>query len=377
MLFKEVIGQAPAKQELLNKCAQDHLGHAQLFCGPEGSGKLSMALALAQYLVCENPQASDSCGTCAGCTKAQKHIHPDIHFSFPIIGNDVLCSDVLKTWREALHQSPYLNMEDWLQFLKADNRQANIHKKECVDIIRKLSLKAYEARHKVLIIWQAEYLGKEGNVLLKTIEEPTPNTFIILIAQQSGSLLPTIVSRTHQLLLKPIDSPTLAAALQEKLTCSPSRSEALAWQAKGNFRKARQMFFDETEAWSKVLDDWLSFCYQHNLAACLQWSSQMHARGREKQKNFVSFTLDFVQSLLNYQMLGAQARLNNTQIELLKKWANILPLQRIGQLNALLNKSFFYLERNIHAKILFFNLSLQIHKLLQTKHKSVENISQP
>ena len=216
MQFKEVIGQQKVKDYLLKSAQSDQVSHAQLFLGPEGCGNLALAIAYAQYLQCRNKGATDACGKCSSCIKANKLIHPDIHFSYPTVGSKAKSTDFLKEWRDAVEQQPYMNVYQWLQHIKAENKQGNITREECEAIIRKLSLRAYESTYKVLIVWMPEYLGKEGNRLLKLIEEPPVNTVFLLVAENANLILNTILSRTQQLRIHRLSDAAIKEALVER-----------------------------------------------------------------------------------------------------------------------------------------------------------------
>lgn len=220
MQFKDIIGQEAVKQHLAEMVQQNRLSHALLFLGKEGSGALPLALAFAQLVVCQ-PAASapvadlfggftpmqsgpayiapEEISTQASFGRAEQLIHPDLHFSYPVIprkaGDKPISTDYISEWREFIQQYPYGNVYDWLQFIGAENKQGNITAHECNDIIHKLSLKSFESEYKVLVLWMPEYLGKEGNKLLKLIEEPPPNTLFILVAENDEQILPTILSR--------------------------------------------------------------------------------------------------------------------------------------------------------------------------------------
>ena len=169
------------------------MSHAQLFLGPEGSGSLALAVAYAQYLSCEDKQPDDSCGVCSSCRKYQKLAHPDLHFSYPFFAKDKNDSALtfIEQWREAFLANPYISLDIWRGYLDAENKQANINIAECHQIIKKLSFKPFESIYKVLILWLPEYLDKEGNSLLKIIEEPQPNTLFLLVAQNQDQILNT------------------------------------------------------------------------------------------------------------------------------------------------------------------------------------------
>jgi DNA polymerase-3 subunit delta' len=84
------------------------------------------------------------------------------------------------------------------------------------DIIRKLNLKTFESEYKVLVMWMPEYLGNEGNKLLKLIEEPPPNTLFILVAENESLILPTILSRTQLIKIPALSTEEIASALEQK-----------------------------------------------------------------------------------------------------------------------------------------------------------------
>ena len=205
MQFSDIIGQAAVKQHLIHTASDDRIAHAQLFWGNEGSGNLPLAIAYAQFVLCENKQATDSCGTCKACVKAQKLIHPDLHFSYPTVGAKALSTELLPQWRKALQQQSYLTINQWLALLGGENKQGNITAAECLDISKKLSLKAFESDYKILILWLPEYLGKEGNRLLKLIEEPPEKTLFLLVANNQELILNTILSRCQLVKINPLD----------------------------------------------------------------------------------------------------------------------------------------------------------------------------
>jgi DNA polymerase III subunit delta' len=177
MQFKSVIGQNSIKKRLIDSVIENRVSHAQLFAGPEGVGKLPMAIAYAQYLNCKNRSSSDSCGECPSCKKYQKLIHPDLHFVFPVVKTpkfkDPVSDNYLDKWREKLLANPYFNLNIWFNYIDVENAQGQIYVTESSEIIRKLNLKTFEAEFKVMIIWMADRMNVQcANKLLKMIEEP-------------------------------------------------------------------------------------------------------------------------------------------------------------------------------------------------------------
>src|SRR5690606_30518267 len=199
MQFKEIIGQEAIKQQLIQTVVENRVSHAQLFISAAGSGALPLAIAYAQYINCLDKQPEDGCGSCTSCRKYSRYIHPDLHFSYPFFASkDIkVATDVLEEWRNMVLETPYFDLEIWRSKLNAENKQANINIAEAHDIIKKLSYKAFEADTKVLVMWLPEFLDREGNALLKIIEEPPANTLFILVAQNQEKILSTILSRTQ------------------------------------------------------------------------------------------------------------------------------------------------------------------------------------
>lgn len=192
MFFKDIVGQSEVKERLVTSARKGLIPHAQLFCGPEGVGKFPLALAYAQYLNCENPTDNDSCGKCASCVKYAHLTHPDLHFVFPIVKKAAkkkeVCDDYIADWREFVKQhNYYFNLTQWLDHIDAENSQGLIYAKESEEILRKLSLRIYEAKYKIMIIWLPEKMHEScANKLLKIIEEPTDNTIFLLVSDTPG-----------------------------------------------------------------------------------------------------------------------------------------------------------------------------------------------
>ena len=179
MFFKDVVGQEEIKKRLIRSVKEERISHAQLFSGSEGTGKLALAMAYAQYISCSNRGENDSCGSCPSCHKYQKMAHPDLHFVFPVfkpknIKNPV-SDDFIKKWRTMVLENPYFNLSQWLNYIEAGNSQGLIYERESDSIFRKLNLKSFESEFKTMIIWLPEKMHPYcSNKLLKLIEEP-PN----------------------------------------------------------------------------------------------------------------------------------------------------------------------------------------------------------
>ncbi len=397
MQFNNVIGQSSVKGHLCELLQQNRLSHALLFAGREGSGALPLALAFSQLVVCEKVNGrftaqqapslfgettasaemvlTDSCGICPACIKANQLAHPDIHFSYPVFpkkpGEKPLSTAFIQEWRSFITQYPYGNVFDWLQFIDAENKQGNISAHECNDIIRRLNLKSFESEYKVLIMWMPEYLGNEGNKLLKVIEEPPPNTLFILVTENESLILPTILSRTQIVRVPPIDVPSLEKALVDRAAVNPVQARQVAAVSDGNYRECLSLLQHGDEDWQGLLRDWLNTILKSGPIAQVQWIEEISREGREKQKQFLRYFNHLLEQAIRLRIMGDDSPLAQSLPEKERDFANRLnKLADIGQQQAIigeLDKAAYYIERNAHAKILFHALTIKLYHIIADK----------
>lgn len=408
MSFKNVIGQGEIRQKLVELVQHNRLSHALLFLGNEGSGALPLALAFAQYTVCEKvnrPQAAavpagaslfgeepavasvasgpaelpmDACGICPACVKAAQLIHPDIHFSYPVIprksGDKPVSTDYISEWREFIKQYPYGNAFDWLQFIGAENKQGNITAHECNDIIHKLSLKSFESGYKVLVMWMPEYLGNEGNKLLKLIEEPPPNTLFILVAENESLILQTILSRTQLVKVPLPDTKDIERALVERAGAAVEQARQIAILSEGNYHEALQLIRHAEDDWQGILKEWLGVILRKNLVGQVKWIDEVSKLGRERQKQFLRYFNHVVEQAIRLRYMGDAAPAipdNERDISIrLNKVADVAQQRVIIEE---LDRAAYYIERNAHAKMLFHALTIKLYHILADRAVATVN----
>ncbi len=368
MGFNNVIGQENVKQLLRQMVQNDRLPHAIMLLGAPGSGGLALALALAQYVLCDHKTGTDACGTCRQCSKAAKLIHPDVHFSFPTVGTKAVSDNFLGQWRTALLDNAYLDVNEWLQLIGAENKQGNITKEECVSIVKKLSLKTFEGSHKILIQWLPEYLGKEGNRLLKIIEEPPENTIFILVAEQQEMILNTILSRCQIINVHPLADEAIVAGLQKLKNVPAEQAEAVAYLANGNFNEALQMLAYEESDHANLFLDWLRRSYKGHGVEMVTWVEKFAGLGRENQKHFLKYALHFLREFMVLKLTGnARVRLRPKELETAQNLLPIIEIDQVEALTDLFTDCMFHVERNANPKILFLDASIRVHQVLKRK----------
>jgi len=370
MQFKQIVGQAAVKQRLINSVKENRVSHAQLFLGPEGSGNLALAVAYAQYLSCLDRQMDDSCGECSSCRKYQKLAHPDLHFSYPFFAKhkDDTAITFIDQWREALLATPYLSLDIWRGYLDAENKQANINIAECHQIIKKLSFKPFESEYKILILWLPEYLDKEGNSLLKIIEEPQPNTLFLLVAQNQDQILNTILSRTQLIKVPALTYDEINQELISQYNQTEKAAAELAYLSNGNFTDALLMMQQEDKSYHTLFVQWLRLCFGNKGIEIVGFVDQLSKMGRENQKNFLRYGISFVRECcLLIAGAGELVHLPATELETAQKLSSIMNIEMNQAIIAELEKAHYHVERNANPKILFLDVSLQIMSFLKLK----------
>jgi DNA polymerase-3 subunit delta' len=392
MLLREVIGQEKLQQQLVDMVQHQRLSHAMLMMGPEGSGVLPLAIAFAQYIV-SIPRKSeavvdmfadplsntsdvkiprpDEIEQLASYQRAAALMHPDLHFSFPSItekpGQKNVSSNHIESWREFINGYPYGNVFDWLQFIKADNKQGNISADECNEIIKKLSFKSFESNYKVLVMWMPEYLGKEGNKLLKLIEEPPANTIFILVAASDENILPTILSRCQLIRVPRLSSASIEKALIERAKIAPEKAAQVALMADGNYREALHLLQHSDADFLAQIREWLNAILKNGPVAQAKWVEETSKMGREPQKQFLKYFNHLLEQSIRLKVLGKDLHLDPD----LKDFAlRINKIAGVGQLEAMiqeLDKAVYYIERNANPKMLFMALGIKFYHIIQNK----------
>lgn len=373
MFFHEIIGQDEVKKRLIRSVQEERVSHAQLFAGPEGTGKLGLALAYAQYISCRNRTATDSCGTCPSCHKYLKLAHPDLHFVFPVYNStkikNPVSDDFIKEWREMVLKNHYFNLGQWLTFIDAGNAQGLIYERESDSIYRKLNLKSFEAEFKVMIIWLPEKMHLScSNKLLKLIEEPPSKTLFLLVSESEESIISTIRSRAQLIKVPYIDSTSMKNALLKMDGIDPESVDDAVHLSNGSFIRAMEFLNpgeDEIFFFNKF-QEMMRLAYSRQVLQLVEWAEEMAQTGRDKQKAYFSFALRLVRE---YFVMN----LKRNDLVYLKKeekeWGmrfapfinerNVIPLARE------LEQGIQHISMNGNPRIIFLDTALRMVRLIK------------
>lgn len=372
MRFKEVYGQLRLKESLIKAVNGNRLPHALLFHGPQGCGKLAMALALAQYVNCPHRTEVDSCGECPSCIQMQKLVHPDLHFAFPITRSkeSITCDNYLAQWRERVLQSPYFDLGQWEQCISQDKKQSMIYANESDEIIKKLSVKSYQSEYKIMVIWLPERMMNDvcANKLLKIIEEPPSKTLFILVSDEAEKLLPTITSRTQRFFVPPLLESDLSDALSKESGIAPDELAYLSHVSNGSLTKAMELHhaYESENENHNLFVQVMRYCYARKVKELKMWAETIGMAGKKEQLSFLRYAQKTVRENFIFNLQVSQLNYQSREeAAFSQKFAPFINERNISGFLSELELSERHVEQNVQAKIVFFDLALKIAVLIR------------
>ncbi len=373
MLFKEIIGQTEVKHRLLNLVRENRTPHALMLFGPPGVGKLALAVAMTQYLSCNERQPGDACGRCPSCLKFTKLVHPDLHFVFPVlktakVQKDPVSDHFLKEWREALLSNPYLSENQWYESIGAENKQGVINKEESLQIIRKLGFKPYESDYRMMVVWLPEKMNQAAaNKLLKLIEEPPDKTLIIMVSESTDKILPTILSRTQLMHVPPLSESEIEEGLLKQGTQDAQLMEDAISKSNGSFNTALQSIGQDANElfYFDLFTRLMRLTYARSIIEINDWVDQVAGLGRERQKQWVDYSLRLLRESFMLHMDADQLNyMSRKEYEFSEKFSPFIHEGNIGALVESFDAAGNHIEANGNPRIILMDLSIRIIRLL-------------
>jgi len=370
MRFSDIPGLAETKKLLVQAVQANHAAHAQLFIGTQGALNLPVALAYATFIHCEQ-RGDDACGTCPACSKNIKFIHPDTHFVFPLSNvkndkdEDRFKAEIMKSWRSFLLEQPFGNLDDWTNHYGGEDKLALISREESREIIKKLSLKPFESKSKVMIIWQPELMHPSAaNGILKILEEPAAHTYFILVTNAADKLLPTIISRTQLVTIPLLGDDEMAAFLQQR-GVGQTQANKIVQLADGNINLALKLCEKENDTNTETFTTWMRACYKKNFPALVTLAEEYHAMDKLSQKNLFTYSMNMLRETLLYNA-GADSmnRTRGEELKFVQDFSKVMNVEKVEQSFRLMSDASYHLERNGSAKMIFLDLSLKISRTL-------------
>lgn len=373
MSFADIIGQEEVKQHLMRLLMENKLPHAIMLCGPRGAGKLPLALAFAQTLLCQHPTDDGACGSCSDCQMTSLWAHPDLHFSFPVFKgkstDHPVSEDFLPQWREQISRCPYFDTEEWLEDIGAENQQIVIYVQESDNLQKKLALKSSQGGRKVVVIWLPERMNEQtGNKLLKLIEEPPVGTYFLLVSQEPDMVLGTIQSRVQRINVPALPEEDISKALQERHSMPEEDANLLAHIAQGSYTEAlkRMQNDSEQQQFFDLFVQLMRHSYARRIKDIHQWSLVVSELGRERQKRMLEYFQQQLRENFIYNFHKPQINfLGREEENFSTRFAPFINQHNVVGIMAELSDAQRDISQNVSARMVFFDLALKMIVLLK------------
>lgn len=375
MFFKDIIGHEDIKAHLIKSVSENKIPHAQLFCGPDGIGKLAMAIAYARFLNCTGKSAgdTDACGVCPSCRQITSMMHPDIHYSFPIYKTSKpkrsVSDDYIKEWRHLLTETKYISLEDWLSEIGAENAQLQIYVDESQEIIRKLTYKSFESEYKVMIMWLPELMNEGcANKLLKILEEPYEKTIFILVSNRPDKLISTILSRTQPVHFKGLPQELISQTIQERFAVDAQAADSVTRLAGGSYRRALELMkqTDENKQFFDFFVQMMRLAYARKIKDMKDWSEKVSKLGREAEKRFLQYCQRMLRENYIYNArVPSIVYMTPEERNFSTRFAPFINEKNVIQIMEELGRAENDISRNGNAKIILFDLSIKMILLIK------------
>lgn len=348
MQFKDIVGQRDVINRLTEIIDSGRVSHAQLILGPTADGSLQLALAYLQYLCCDHrvhhtggDLRADSCGECPSCKKIARLMHPDLHLFFPTattgrVSSNPRCEDFAADFRTfVLERQGLASLDDWYAFLGIENKQGMVREADAAAIVQSLSMKAYEGGWKMVVVWMAEKMNAAAaNELLKTLEEPSEGSVILLVGESDERLLPTIRSRVQTIRLK----------------------------ASATVRRT-----EHSDEFAPLLVEWLRMLFKLKMKELSTQVDKMAQMGREQQKQFLTYALDVMRDCFLKSTAGLPCNLGSGDQKFDAMFPTMVTTNNIELIDSAINDALFAIERNAYGKIVLMELSFRISKALKKR----------
>ena len=371
MKFSDIPGLEEEKNRLIDSFSSNKIHHAILFFGQKGSANLSLAFAFATYINCENKRDFDSCGSCSSCTKMEKLIHPDVNIIFPVapttkINKEVVSDKFIESWRVSFFQNPYKNVDDWFEFYGFENKQPNISKDEARNIIKKISLKPFESKFKINVLWLPEYLHTfTSNALLKILEEPPGQTLFFIVSNDYQKLLKTILSRVQIFKVPRFSDNEIKMYLSKYAEVSESEVDQAIYLSDGDLNKSEKLLMAPQSNDLDYVMKWMRSCYSENYSDVNKQTDWFSSLSKIRKRAFMTYSLKLMREAMVSIIDPSLSRISENESSFINKFKMTLEQKSFEKIIMLIDENIRFLDRNANAKILFLDLSIKISNLFK------------
>jgi DNA polymerase-3 subunit delta' len=351
------------QSNLKSNLENNHLAHTILLSGNQGGTQFLHALRLAGEILKFHASPSKQDAT---ANKALQLIHPDLHFLFPLFKKDQTINEEMEKFRSAVLGNPFLDLSAWSKAQKAVGKLPTIYRNSVHSIIHKLGLKPYEGNARVAIVWLAEYLGQNGNVLLKILEEPPKNTYFILVSENADNIISTVLSRCQRIQIPRLTMDEMEEVVRSMVDSESNHFSDLLYAAEGNVNYVLQNINEHNYSDTQLFRTWMQSCYRQRFDELIKVNEEVAAQKKDGVLRFLHNGQRIFRGCLSARLNPNKPLMFPQQNhEFIKKLANTISLSSYPELSQLFNEHIYQIERNLNPKIVLLNLATQTGNIIR------------
>lgn len=375
MKFSDVIGQEEVKDRLRRMVEEKKIPHAILLEGPEGTGKMSLARAFAQYVHCRQRTADgEPCGQCPSCRQHESFNHIDTTYVFPVVkgesGKDAPVSyDFIKQWREYVTEHPYVSQTGWAaEICKKTNKPA-IYVTQSSELVRRMALTSAVSEYKIVIFWLPETMnGEAANKLLKLIEEPFADTLFVMVSDNPMRILPTIYSRVQRISVKRLGDDDVADYVMNKYGVDMEAAANVAHIADGSIVAAEELMSKGATRSDnfKRFVSLMRLAYMRKIIDLRKWSNDLADKGRDVEVGFYEYAIRMMRENFVYNLNVPEITyLSAEEGEFSANFARFITNLNVEGLIEVFTDAIRDIQGNGNGKIINFDVAIRVILLLK------------
>jgi len=368
----KIYGQERIRQNFDRSLSRNRQAHAYLLHGQPGIGKDGFGLEIAMRLLCDNP-APWACGECPSCQKIKSFNHPAFHFIMPVPSRP--SSQKQGKYDLAIRERQVNRLENYYKKVEFYPEYTTLPVIN-IDQIRQMKhdviLKTAGATYRIFLISQVHLMSiPAANSLLKLLEEPPPQTILILTTSQLGQVLGTIKSRCQLVRFDSLNAEIIEHALTSRFEIDAEKAAFFARMAGGSLERALEL---TSENFTILRKRAISFLVNSFAVNTLDLYTTIDEMSQKKNKQQALNTLYFMQmimrDILQIQLNNSQLVVNSDKINQLQKITRQWPAIKADQALNFISCAIDYIGKNMYLPLILANLSeeMQLCNKQDKKH---------
>lgn len=318
--------------------------HLFLFYGEKNNFSLALIIEFLKILNCEDEKKP--CNECVHCRNINNFSHPDVKLVFPEIissGKNYDIKHNLEIFKNLFFSNPFISIDEWRQEINSGSKQLIIPQNKADEIIDFMKIPPVSSKYHVTIIWLCEFLNiSAANSLLKILEEPYSTDIFFLITNDVNKVLHTIQSRAIKIQIDSVNDEDI--------------NNICISQNKDVYNEYRDKFIT-----------WMRVCFSLSFNHLIQFIDNISKVEKEKLKEFINYCTKYLTDILNIIFdIEDNNNISENDKTTFIKMSKIFDDKKIYKLQKIFSECSYKISRNANIKILFFNVSVDINKVLNS-----------